>query len=320
MRKALLVLVLVLLLCTGCGSAIYSIDRQRVAPGETFTIHGRRLTDDLDSPPRVPPVLDRCGELPLEVLQWHVDRLVVRVPQNVPAAVYDVHAFGVPLGAFSRPRTNGKALWVTAAPVDASITDPYEVQVRSFRTRYGKSAEWQAWMLANRSRHENAFNLAHAVPCPVKIAVSYHAPIPYSPPWTSVDQHMTLLETAANGAFAGYNFDFRESYTPAEAYAQAILGTPDSNAGGRVMRLHFETILNHEFGHIVGALHHYGDLDTVGDGLNFPPGESGCVMDRNRSEYCSACRTGLNIPLEANNAATIDAALSAILTRYPPGW
>lgn len=120
MRKTLLALVL--LLFTGCGSAIHSLDRQRVAPGETFTIHGRRLTDDLDSPPRVPPVLDRCGETPLEVLEWHVDR------------------------------------------------------------------------------------------------------------------------------------------------------------------------------------------------------QSGCVMDRNRSEYCSACRTGLNIPLDANNTASIDAAILAILTRYPPGW
>lgn len=313
-------LVLTLLLASACGSAITSLDHTRVAPGETFIIHGRELRDALDSPPPRPPVLDRCGETELEVLDWTAGQITVRVPMSVRAAVYNVYAYGTPRGAFERPRTNGKPIWVTAAHVDAGVTNAYDVQVHSFRVRYGKSAQWESWMLANRSRYENAFSIAHAAPCPVKIAVSYATPIPYDPPWSSVNQHMTLLETAGNGAFDGYHLDFSESLAPADAYAQAILGTPDSATGGNVMSLHFETILNHEFGHVMGIPHHYDTLDDVGDGLHFPPGESGCVMDRNRSEYCSACRTALNVPLDVNNTAAIDAAITAILDRYPSGW
>ena len=312
---------LALLLTTACGSAITSVSPLRVAPGETFTIHGRRLSDDLESPAPRNPVLARCGDHELEVISRTESDIVVRVPMDTTSAVYSVQAFGVPLGAYERPRTNGVPIWVTAAPVPASVTDAYEVQVRAFRTRYGKSAEWQAWMLANRSRYQNAFNIAHAAPCPMKIAVTYATPIPYNPPWASVDEHMTLLEQAGNGAFAGYHLDFSESYAPSDSYAHAILGSPgDSNAGGSVLNLHFETIFNHEFGHIMGILHHYDTLDDLGNGQHFPPGETGCVMDRNRSEYCSACRTALNVPLDVNNTASIDAALTAIATRYPPGF
>ena len=81
--------------------------------------------------------------------------------------------------------------------------------------------------------------------------------------------------------------------------------------------MYFETIINHEFGHVLYLLHHYDSIDTIGDGLHFPPGETGCIMDRNSNEFCSACRTALGLPLNVNNSAAISTAASVIRDRYP---
>ena len=171
---------------SGCGrSQITSLDRQRGAPGEVFTIRGTRLRDSLTAPAPIPPVLKRCDDVTLEVLEWNVDSIRVRIPPGVPAGLYQVSAFGTPIGAYERPRTNSLSFWVTAAPVADTVTDNYEVQVKSFRSRYGKSAEWEAWMLANRDRYQAVFAASHDLRCPVDIAVSYESVLAYSPPWRS---------------------------------------------------------------------------------------------------------------------------------------
>jgi hypothetical protein len=317
MRRTILLFATLLL--TACGSAITSLSQLRGAPGETFTIHGRRLKDTLVDP--VSPAVNRCDEHSLEVIDWQVDHITVRVP-DVPAGVYQVYAYGQPQGAFERPRTNAIAFWVTAAHVDASVTDPWEVQVRSFATRYGKSAAWTAWMLADgRPRYQAVFDAAHALPCPLRIAVSYETALAYNPPWSSEDEHMTALGNMANPAYPGYHILFHKGDDPT-AYTRAILGQVDgtSFAGADGVHLHYETIFDHEFGHILHLLHHYDTLETIGAGLHFPPGEAHCTMDRDTSEFCSACSTALNLPLDVHNAAAIDAAALAILVRYPPGW
>jgi len=318
MRRLLLPLLVIVL--SACGSAITSLSQLRGAQGETFTIHGRDLKDMLVAP--VPPAMNRCEEHSLEVLDWQTDHITVRVP-NVPAGVYRVYAYGKPLGAFERPRTNSIDFWVTAAHVDASVTDAYEVQVRSFAARYGKSPAWQAWMLGEgRARYTAAFNAGHAIPCPIPIAVSYETPLAYNPPWNGEAEHMMALRNMANPAFPGYQFDFSTTIAPADAYTRAILGQVNTTSftGADGVHLHFETIFDHEFGHVVHLLHHYDSLETIGTGLHFPPGESHCTMDRNSNELCSACSTALNLPLDAHNEAQIDAAMSAILSRYPAGW
>jgi hypothetical protein len=307
---------------SGCGgSQISSLDRQRGAPGEVFTIRGSKLKDDLSAPAPVPPILKRCDEITLEVLEWNVDSIRVRIPPNVPAGLYQVYAFGTPLGAYERPRTNAVSFWVTAAPVADAVTDSYEVQVKSFRTHYSKSAEWEAWMLANRDRYQSVFNAAHAVPCPVGIATSYETPLAYNPPWSSEAEHMTALNRVADLMYPGYHFNFSLSLTPSNSYARAILGQTalTSYADAGVVHLHYETIFGHEFGHLLSVQHHY-EGDTGGSGLHFPPGETHCLMDRNSNQYCSACRTALNLPLDINNGSEIDAAVTNILSRDPPGW
>ncbi len=303
-------------------SRIDSLDRQRGAPAEEFTINGTNL-DNFSPPPTVAPRLNRCGDFTLEVVQWFATSIRVRIPKNVAAGVYGVSAFGQPLGAYQRGRTNSLPFWVLAAPVPDSIPNAYEAQVRSFRARYGKSAEWEGWMIANRDRYEPVFLAAHALPCPVTVAVSYQTPLAYKPPWTTEAQHMKLLDQMAEASYPGYRFDFRNGADPASTYAHAILGVPgDSHNSGRDVYLHYETIFGHEFGHVLKLLHHYddSDLSTIGKGLHFPPGESGCLMDRNLGQFCSACRTALNIPLDANPGDPEDTASTAILARYPPGW
>ncbi len=302
-----------------CQSRIDSLNPSRGAPGEEFTIDGTNL-ENLIGPPPVAPRMKRCRDLPLEVVKWFGDSVRVRIPQNVSAGVYDVYAFGRPAGAYQRPRTNSLPFWVTAAPVPYTVTDGYSVQMRSFRARYNKTTRWETWMLANRRRYEPVFQAAHALPCPVSVAVSYQTPLAYNPPWSSESEHMTLLEQMTDPIFPGYQFDFRFRVDPGSTYAHAVLGVPGiSSASGRTVYLHYETIFNHEFGHVLNVLHHYDDADlsTIGTGLHFPPGETGCVMDRNENQYCSACRAALNLPLDADNSET---ASDAILARYPPGW
>lgn len=304
------------------GSRIDTLDRQRGAPGEEFTINGTNL-DNFSSPPAVAPRLNRCGDFTLEVVQWFANSVRVRIPKSVPAGVYAVSAFGQPLGAYQRGRTNSLPFWVLAAPVPDSIPNAYEAQVRSFRVRYGKSAEWEAWMIANRDRYEPVFLAAHVLPCPLPIAVSYQKPLPYNPPWTSEAEHMTALDEMVKPAYPGYHFDFRFGIDSGAAYGSAILGVPgDSHASGRDVYLHFETIFDHEFGHVLKLLHHYedADLSTIGKGLHFPPGEQGCIMDRNDEQFCSACRAALNIPLDVDNSDAARTAGNDILARYPPGY
>ncbi len=81
--------------------------------------------------------------------------------------------------------------------------------------------------------------------------------------------------------------------------------------------LYFETIFNHEFAHVMQVRHHYDSTAEIGNGNHMPPGETQCIMDRNSSQFCSACRTALSIPLDIDNDATINAASAEIRDRYP---
>jgi hypothetical protein len=324
LARLIIIIVCALTLCGfgGCVSKITHTDRKRGAPGDEFTIYGTALKDNESLPP-VPPVLRRCSELSLIVLDLQEDHIRVRIPPVVPAGMYEVQAFGIPTGAYKRGRTNSLPFWVTAGHVPDNVADRYEVQVKSFRSRYGKNAQWESWMLANRARYENVVNASLALSCPITIAVSYATPLQYNPPWINETEHMLALKRLAELHFPGYQFDFRFGLERSAAYAQCILGQPGDSSGDpatRTLRLHYETIFGHEFGHIVNVLHHY-EGDSLGNsGFHFPPGESLCIMDRNDNQYCSACRTALNVALDVDNYQAIDDAMEVIYDRYPPGW
>ena len=298
-----------------------TLDRSHAAPGEIITLHGHRLKDLALSPAALPPILKGCAEYRLEALEWLEDRLRLRVPRDIPAGSYEVEFPGLRWWEHLRPSAASLRLWVTCASVPHSTTDAYEAQVKSFRLCYGKSDEWESWMLANRGRYEAAFAIVQKLPCPIRIAVSYETPLGYNPPWISEAHHMAALNRMANAEFPGYTFDFSLNHLPSSAYGQTVLGHPGwSHASGTTVVLHYETIFGHEFGHVLGLLHHYDDDDSIGKGQHFPPGERGCTMDRTEPQFCSACRTALNLPLNVDNWTEINAAMDDILTRYPPGW
>jgi len=203
--------------------------------------------------------------------------------------------------------------------IDLNLSS-YERHVQAFRREYDKSAEWEQWMFDNRGRFEYAFNKAKSKPAVLDIAFRYDsAPIAYDPPWTNEAEHMAALEAMAEPCFAGYDFNFIFNGNTTSSYANVIAGIPtnSSHASGKNVYLYYEAIFNHEFGHIMGLPHHYDTIDQVGDGLHMPPGDTTCLMDRSQSQFCSACRTALGIPLNVDNDALISAARTVIASRYP---
>jgi len=199
-------------------------------------------------------------------------------------------------------------------------SETYESRVSNYRQLYGKTQEWEDWMLANQGRYNTAFERSRDLPAILPIAVRYETtPIAYNPPWANEDEHMLALEALAEPAYPGYDFDFIFNGDIGSAYANAVLGIASntSYASGNTVYLYYETIFNHEFGHVMGVHHHYTSTNTVGQGENFPPGESGCIMDRNSNQWCSACRTALGLPLDVDNGAEITDAAHDIIIRYP---
>ncbi len=200
------------------------------------------------------------------------------------------------------------------------VVDAWVAHVQAYRFQYSKSSAWETWMLANRSRYINAFEKARDKPSTLDIAFRYDTtPIAYNPPWINETEHMNALETIAELCYSGYNFEFIYNGDTAASYANVIAGLPTnlSHASGKNVYLYYETIFNHEFAHVMGIPHHYDNNDEVGDGNHMPPGEFGCLMDRTRRQFCSACRTALRIPLDIDNEAAIGTAMGEISDRYP---
>lgn len=200
------------------------------------------------------------------------------------------------------------------------LNDPYGRHCHSWRMLYGKDAAWEQWMLDNRSRYEPVYLRAAARPSTLVVAFRYHsAPIAYNPPWSSEAEHMQALETFMELVFLGYDFFFEFNGNTTTSYANVIAGIPTnlSNASGKNVSLYYETIITHEFAHVIAVLHHYDTVAQMGTGQHMPPGETKCLMDRTISQFCSGCGTALMIPLNVDNAAQIAVASATIHSRYP---
>jgi hypothetical protein len=200
------------------------------------------------------------------------------------------------------------------------LTDAYTLRVQEFGALYGKDTAWAQWMEENRDRYLPAFNAASAAPRPITIAFRYQsAPIAYNPPWTSEAEHMAALEGCMELTYPGYDFQLLFGVDPDDTYANIEAGIPTNSSftAGRDMHLYYETIVNHEFAHVLKLHHHYDSPETTGTAQHMPPGETVCLMDRSSEQLCSACRTALGIPLDVDNRAAIRAQIEAILARYP---
>jgi predicted Zn-dependent protease len=202
----------------------------------------------------------------------------------------------------------------------SGVTGSFAARVADYKANYGKSDEWVDWMIANYARYEATFAASSAKPATINISFRYEtAPINYNPPWASEAQHMSVFTTMAQGAYPGYNFNFMFGGDTNSSYANIIAGLAVNNsyASGKNVYLYYETIFNHEFGHVMKLPHHYDTVAQIGDGLHMPPGDTLCIMDRTSSTFCSACRTALGIPLGITDTTDMDNAMADILGRYP---
>ncbi len=192
--------------------------------------------------------------------------------------------------------------------------------VGDLKAKYGKSDEWEDWMLANSGRYAATFGMTRGSPASVSISFQYETkPLNYSPAWSSEAEHMAALKRMAEGAYPGYSFSFNYGGRAAGVSANVVAGTAGttSYASGSTVYLYYETIFNHEFAHVMKLPHHYGSSGDTGGGSHMPPGESKCLMDRNSSLFCSGCKAALGIPLDANSSSAVDSAIRDILSRYP---
>lgn len=202
----------------------------------------------------------------------------------------------------------------------SGVSASFATQITEYKETYGKSQEWEDWMIANHARYEATFAASAAKPDTIDISFRYETmPIDYDPAWASEAEHMSVFTTMAQGAYPGYNFNIVFAGNTGTSYANIIAGLAvnSSYTSGKNVYLYYETIFNHEFGHIMKLPHHYDSVDQIGDGLHMPPGETTCIMDRTSTTFCSACRTALGIPLDVTDTTDMDNAIADILSRYP---
>jgi predicted Zn-dependent protease len=202
----------------------------------------------------------------------------------------------------------------------SGVSPAYRARIADFKTLYGKDDAWESWMLANASRYDATFAISSTKPSVLDISFRYETvPIAYNPPWANEAEHMMALTIMAEGAYVGYTFNFVFNGNTSTSYANVIAGISQTTSYslGKDVFLFFETIFNHEFGHRMGLLHHYDDVSQIGDGMHMPPGETTCIMDRNSTMFCSACRTALGVPLDVTDTTAMDMAMNDILSRYP---
>jgi hypothetical protein len=196
----------------------------------------------------------------------------------------------------------------------------YEGRVADFKARYCKSDTWETWMIANKARYASAFAASQELPSTITISFRYETtPINYSPAWASEAAHMNVFTTMAQGTYPGYNFNIVFNGNTSTSYANIIAGIAGTTSYSyyKNVYLYYETIFNHEFAHTMKLPHHYDSIGDVGNGMHMPPGETQCIMDRNLTLLCSACRTAIGVPLDVFNTSAMDAAMSDILSRYP---
>jgi hypothetical protein len=174
-------------------------------------------------------------------------------------------------------------------------------------------------MFDNSARFEPVYRRASIKPEVLELSFRYMNPIDYEPPWVNEAEHMAALEAIAELTYPGFDFAFVLNGNEADSYADVVAGIPGdtSNRSGNTIFAHNETIFGHEFAHVMLAQHHYTTIETIGTGLNMPPGESTCLMDRNDNEFCSGCRAALGLPLDVDNSDAIGVAVREVGHRYP---
>lgn len=187
----------------------------------------------------------------------------------------------------------------------------YKARVADYKAAYGKSDEWEEWMIENHARYTYAFAASSAKPDTITISYRYETGSTFTTDWASEEDHMDAFATMAEAMFPGYDFNFVFEGNTETSYANVIAGIPTnfSRAQGKNIWLYREAIFHHEFGHVMGLGHHYDTDDDIGEGTHMPPGDTECILDKSGYLWCSACRTALGIPLDAGDADAVHDAM-----------
>lgn len=167
--------------------------------------------------------------------------------------------------------------------------DDYQRHIHSYRQIFGNNAEWEQWMIDNKSRYITAFNIARKKPSLIKVSFQYEkTPIAYNPPWSSEAEHMQALKDLAMGTYPGYKFDFIFNGDTNTSCCNVIAGIATNlpNNTGKYLYLYYETIFGHEFAHLMGIPHHYDDNDNLsGNGLHMSQGETKALWIRVQNNF-----------------------------------
>ncbi len=255
----------------------------------------------------------------LTPLVWTDTKIIAKIPANLLWGEYEVKIL---LDEFhpNGQTTQSIPCWLAMGPKPHHGADAWETQVHAYKLKYGKSDDWETFMLASRDRYKTAFDISRPAPFPIEILVKFVGPVQYFPAWHSADEHFQALSDMMNYSYPGKQFLFFSVGDVSKAFAVANLGIPTNNSFTDTehnMFLYFETIMPHEFAHVLGLHHHYDTDQEIGFGYHMPPGESTCLMDRNSQQFCSACRMAIGLDLNADNSGAIYTAIENILNRYP---
>jgi hypothetical protein len=222
---------------------------------------------------------------------------------------------------FQSPHQASGAGYISECIVEVREDISYDAQVDTVKTKYGKNDEWANWMKSSeiRVRYENVWQRCSSIPTTLQLAFHYEGtPIAYNPQWENELQHMNALDKMATMTFPGLSFEFLFGVDPATTDMSIEVGGggATSHGGGNSAYLYYETIFNHEFGHVLNLSHHYAG-DDISASLYMPPEEELCVMARSSTQYCSGCRAAMHLDLGADTTAELSAVIDNIRNRYP---
>ncbi len=190
---------------------------------------------------------------------------------------------------------------------------------------------WSAWMMEHYDIQCGSFYLAQNMDKKVNLSV-YYLKEPsemYGTPWESEEAHMKALERELELTYPTWDFTLTSLLGLSEEEQEAIgrasdwivmLGTDSSYQQGKHIHIHYEGIISHEMGHALRRWHHYQTLEEMGEGNLMPPGDQTCLMDRNDSQYCSAGRFALDMPMDANNHDELETVIAEINGHHADGY
>ncbi len=194
----------------------------------------------------------------------------------------------------------------------------YAAAARAYEADNHLQAGWADWMILHRDIFKKAYVRART-DRRIRVRVGYLNPIVFDPPWTSETEHFAALERMMELAYPGWDFSFSADDPAAEF--TVLLGDKNiSYADGDTVRLVWEGILPHEFGHELGLTHHYCD-ETLQPCAATPPGEyeATCIMSRNSGTWGPAEQFVLNLGQQRYNQQVYD-VMNDLNGRYPPDW